>query len=136
MVWRDEPVPTRLKLAGLWASTVFCYIYGDYFGLYVPGTVLEMNRGEMGPLGHAGSGLLVGVALMMALPSAMVALSLLLPVVLCRWGCIVLGLFYTAIMGVSLPGSASFYQVMGAIEMVLTLAVAVVAFRWPRGAVR
>lgn len=124
--------PAKLKLAALWASTMFCYIYGDYFGLYVAGTLADMNHGSMGPLGHATSGVLTAVSLMMAIPSLMVALSLLLPASICRWACIVLGLFYTAIMAVSLPGSELFYKVLAAIEMTLTLAITVVAIRWPR----
>lgn len=35
--------PAKVKLAALWASTMFCYIYGDYFGLYVTGTLADMN---------------------------------------------------------------------------------------------
>jgi hypothetical protein len=124
--------PVKIKLAALWASTMFCYIYGDYFGLYVPGTLMDMNRGSMGPLGHATPGVLTGVSLMMAVPSLMVALSLLLPARICRWACIVLGLFYSAIMAVSLPGSEPFYKMLAVIEMTLTLAITVIAARWPR----
>lgn len=124
--------PAKVKLAALWAATMFCYIYGDYFGLYVAGTLADMNHGSMGPLGHATPGVLTGVSLMMAIPSLMVALSLLLPASICRWACIVLGLFYTAIMAVSLPGSELFYKVLAAIEMALTLAITFVAIRWPR----
>ncbi len=132
MSLEEYKVPTKGKLATLWASTMFCYIYGDYFGLYVAGTLADMNHGSMGPLGHATPGILTGVSLMMAVPSLMVALSLLLPARICRWTCIVLGLFYTAIMAVSLPGSEPFYKVLAAIEIVLTLTITVVAVRWPR----
>jgi len=128
--------PAKVKLAALWASTMFCYIYGDYFGLYVPGTLAAMNHGSMGPLGHATAGVLTAVSLMMAVPSLMIALSLLLPPRICRWACIILGLFYTAIMAVSLPGSELFYKVLAAIEMALTLTITVVAARWPREAGR
>ena len=123
--------PAKVKLAALWASTMFCYIYGDYFGLYVAGTLADMNHGSMGPLGHATPYVLTATSLMMAVPSLMVALSLLLPARICRWTCIVLGLFYTAIMAVSLPGSEPFYKVLAVIEMALTLAIAVIAARWP-----
>lgn len=88
----------------------------------------------MGPLGHATSGVLVGVSLMMAVPSLMVALSPVLPARLCQWACVILGLAYTAIMAISLPGSQPFYQVFGVIEMALTLAIAATALRWPRSA--
>ena len=29
----DFKVHTKIKLAALWASVMFCYIYADYFGL-------------------------------------------------------------------------------------------------------
>ncbi len=128
--------PAEVKLAALWASTMFCYIYGDYFSLYVAGTLADMNHGIMGPLGRATPAVLTGVSLMMAVPSLMVALSLLLPARICRWASIVLGLFYTAIMAISLPGSELFYKMLAAIEMVLTVAITIVAIRWPREAHR
>jgi hypothetical protein len=46
----DIPVHVRFKLAGLWSALMFCYIYGDYFGLYVPGKLKGMLAGE-GPIG-------------------------------------------------------------------------------------
>jgi hypothetical protein len=128
----DQPIPTKLKLSSLWAATVFCYIYGDYFGLYVPPAIEQARNGVMGPLGPATDGVLIGVAMMMAIPSVMVALVLFLPPRLCKWLCVALGLVYTAIMAISMPGSAPFYLVLGFIEMALTLSIAVVAFRWPK----
>ena len=132
MELEEYRAPAKVKLAVLWTSTMLCYIYGDYFGLYIVGTLADMNHGSMGPLGHATPGVLTVTSLMMAVPSLMVAMSLLLPARICRWMCIVLGLLYTAIMAVSLPGSEPFYKVLAAIEMTLTLAITVVAVRWPR----
>lgn len=124
--------PTEVKLAALWASLMFCYVYGDYFGLYVAGSLADMNRRNMGPLGHASPAVLIGVSLMMAVSSLMVALSLLLPTRLCRSACMVLGLVYTGIMAITLPGSQPFYKLLGMIEIALTLAITLIAFRWPR----
>lgn len=128
----DYRAPAKVKLAALWASTMFCYVYGDYFGLYVAGSLAQMNRGIMGPLGQATPGILTATSLMMAVPSLMVALSLLLPARICRWTCIAFGLLYTAIMAITFPGSELFYKVLAVIEMTLTLAIAIVAVRWPR----
>lgn len=132
MTLEEFRAPTKVKLAALWASTMFCYVYGDYFGLYVAGTVSDMNRGVIGPLGQATPGVLIGVSMMMAIPSLMVALSLVLPAAICRWACVLLGGIYTAIMAISLPGSEPFYTALGIIEMALTLVIAIVAFRWPQ----
>lgn len=124
--------PVELKLAALWAATMFCYIYGDYFGLYVPGTLAGMSAGRLGPLGPATPGILLAVTLMMAVPSVMVVLSLVLPPVIARWANVALGLAYTAIIAATLPGSPLFYSVLGIIEMALTLGIAGLALRWPR----
>ncbi len=136
MALEDYRAPTKVKLAALWASTMFCYAYGDYFGLYVTGTLADMNRGIMGPLGQATSGVLICVSLMMAIPSLMVALSLLLPPRICRWASVILGIAYTGIMAISLPGSEPFYKMLGVIEIALTLTIAIVALRWPHEAGR
>jgi hypothetical protein len=37
-----KPAPV---LEDLKAAVMFCYIYGDYFGLYKPGVLAEMMRG-------------------------------------------------------------------------------------------
>jgi len=41
----DIKIHVKVKLSALWASVVLCYIYGDYFGLYVPG-ILHGNAGR------------------------------------------------------------------------------------------
>ena len=132
MKLEDYRAPTKVRLAALWTSTMFCYAYGDYFGLYGAGTLADMNKGLMGPLGPATPGILIAVSMMMALPSLMIVLSLVLAPMLCRWLNVVLGVAYTGIMAISIPGSQPFYTALGIIEMALTITIALVAFRWPR----
>lgn len=128
----DPPVSVRVKLSALWASTMFLYLYGDYFGLYKPGTLQSMLDGLMGPLGPTTQGILVGTALMMAIPSVMVILALVLPVRVNRVANIALGLLYTAIILATMPGAWHFYLMLGVVEAALTLAVAWTAWKWPR----
>lgn len=128
----DYKVPAKLKLSALWASTMFCYVYGDFFGLFRPGKLMAMNAGNIGPLGQATPGVLVGVSLMMAVPALMVFLSLALPPLLSRWLNILLGLAYTGIMLLTMQGAQPFYVTMGAIEVALTLGIVWVAATWPR----
>lgn len=131
--YQDAPVPVRVKLAALWASTMFLYLYGDYFGLYKPGTLQSMLDGVMGPLGPTTQGILVGTALMMTIPSVMVFLSLVLPVRVNRVANIFLGLLYTAIILATMPGAWHFYLMLGVVEAALTLTIAWTAWKWPRG---
>ena len=74
----DIQIPVKFKLSALWASVMFCYIYGDYFGLYQPGKLRGMLDGRMVPLGPTTQGVLLGTSIMMAIPSIMVFLSLAL----------------------------------------------------------
>lgn len=129
----DMAIPVKVKLAGAWASLMLCYIYGDYFGLYKPGTLQEMLDGKMGPLGPTTQGVLLGTSIMMAIPSLMVFLSLVMKPRLNRWMNLAFGVLYTAIMLLTLPGAWVFYQFLGGIEILLTLAITWLAWRWPNG---
>lgn len=128
---QDTPVPVRQRLSAAWGALMFCYLYGDYFGLYTPDKLKGMLAGE-GPVGAYSEGSLVGVSLMMAVPALMVLGALLLPARLCRWLNVLLGIAYTAIMLLTLPGARPYYLVLGGIEIVLSLSIAVIALRWPR----
>jgi hypothetical protein len=131
-VLEDQKVNVKTKLSALWASVMFCYVYGDYFGLYGNGKLAEMMEGKIGPLGEATQGVLVGVSAMMAIPSAMVFLSLAMPPVLNRWLNLLLGLAYTAIMLMTMRGAPTFYVFMGVIEVLLTVLIVWHAWTWPR----
>lgn len=128
----DAKVPVRLKLAALWTSLMFCYIYGDYFGLYVPGKVQGMLNGIMGPLGPVTQKVLVGTSVMLAIPAVMVFLSTVLPPAINRWVNIVLGMFYTVIMLLTMPGAWAFYIFLGVVEVALTLLIVWHAWTWPK----
>lgn len=127
----DLRVPIRLKLSSLWTSLMFCYVYGDYFGLYQPGKLQGMLNGR-GPLGPINQGDLVATSILLAIPGLMVFLSLAMPARLMRWTSIVLGLFYAAVMLVTMPGAWWFYIVLGCIEIALSLLIVWSAWTWPR----
>lgn len=128
----DARVPVRYKLAALWTSVMFCYVYGDYFELYVPGKLQDMLNGKMA-LGAVTQGMLVGTAVLMAVPSLMIFLSLALPAVASRWLNVGAGLFYAAIMLLILfNGAWTFYMLFAAIEVILMLLAVWYAWRWPR----
>jgi hypothetical protein len=128
----DFKVPVKLKISALWAAMMFCYVYGDYFGLFSPGTLMDMNAGRMGPLGAATPAILVGLSVMLAVPSVMVFLSLVLPPAINRWTNIVLGLVYPAIVILTVRGSPPFYLFLSAVEIALNLTTVWYAWSWPR----
>src|SRR5437867_7490492 len=98
MVLDDIKIDVKIKLSALWASVMFCYIYADYFGLYVPGKLQGMLAGKMVPLGPATQGVLLGTSVMMAIPSVMIFLSVALRPKVNRWLNIVAGMLFTLII--------------------------------------
>jgi hypothetical protein len=127
----DFPVNVKLILTGLWTSVMFLYIYADYFGLYIPGALQNMLAGKMGPLGPTTQGILLGTSVMMAIPSVMIFLSLVLKPGLNRWLNIIFGTLYTVIILITM-WSWMFYIFFGVIEVTLTLLVVWYAWTWPR----
>ena len=129
----DVKVPVKIKLAALWASVMFCYVYGDYFELYTPGKLQDMLQGQMGPLGPVTQSLLVGTSILMAVPSLMVFLSIALAPAVSRWLNVFVGLFYAGLMLLIATGAGwAFYVFFALVEVVLTLLIAWSAWRWPR----
>ncbi|MCA0176822.1 MAG: DUF6326 family protein [Proteobacteria bacterium] len=130
------PLDTRLQLAALWTSTLACYVYGDYFLMYVPGKLAAMQAGQMGPLGAVSQTVLLGVTVLMLIPSLMVAGSVLLPPRTNRWANVVAGLAYTALMAlIATTTEWHFYRLFAVVECLLTGTIVVLAWRW-RGGVR
>lgn len=132
---QDVRVPTRYKLAAAWASLMSCYIYADYFELYVPGKLQGMLQGNMEPLGAVTQGMLAGTSVMLALPSLMIVLSMVLPAIACRWLNMAVALVYAVIQVLVISGSGwTFYIGLGLLEIALLLFAAWTAWRWPRTA--
>jgi len=132
----DLKVHVKIKLSALWASLVLCYLYGDYFGLYQPGKLQGMLEGKMGPLGPTTQGVLLGTAILMAIPSAMVFLSLVLKPSANRGVNIILGVIFTVIMLITMPGAWAFYIFLGIVEVVLTAMIVWYAWNWPKQVTR
>ncbi|RUL76010.1 DUF6326 family protein [Dyella choica] len=129
----DLKLHVKFKLSALWTALMFCYIYGDYFGLYVPGQLKGMLEGQ-GPVGPTTQGSLAGTALLLAIPGVMVFLSLVSPPVLSRCLNLLFGTLYTLIMLATMPGAWVFYILLGVIEVILTGSIVWYAWTWPRTA--
>ena len=128
----DLKIHVKFKLSALWASVMFCYIYGDYFGLFQPGQLQAMLAGKMPPLGATTQAVLVGTSLMMVIPSVMVFLSLALKADLNRWVNIIFGVIYSVIILITMQGSWAFYIFLGVVEVILTALVVWYAWTWPK----
>jgi hypothetical protein len=132
MPLEDRRAGPKLTLALLWTSLMFLYIYNDYFSLYLPGTIEGMSAGRIGPLGEATELVLVAVSLLLAIPALMIFLSVSLPAPISRWLNVVMGLAYSVVEVLTFAGPALFYQIVVALEIVLTVIIVWTALRWPR----
>ena len=130
---QDTKIDVKIKLAMLWAATMFCYLYGDYFELYVPGKLSSMLDGKMLPLGPVTQTILVGTSAMLAIQAVMVFLSLVMRPVISRWVNVIFGLVFAFIVLLVISqGGWAFYRLLGAVEIVLLLGIVWQAWTWPR----
>ena len=128
----DVRVNVKLKLSALWASVMFLYIYGDYFGLYAPGQLKSMLAGKMAPFGPVSQGILIGTSAMMAIPSLMIFLSVALKASVNRPLNITFGVIYTVIIIITASSSWPFFIFLGFFEVALTSLIVWYAWKWPR----
>jgi uncharacterized protein DUF6326 len=133
-IFEDRKVPVRLKLSALWAATMFCYVYADFFMLHEPGRLADMNAGILAPFGVPTPAIMLGVAAMMVIPSVMVFLVLVLPPPANRWLNMVLGTVYSIIILLTMIGADLFYLLFGAVEVAMTLTIVRYGWTWPRAA--
>lgn len=128
-------IDVKLKLSALWASVMFCYIYGDFFSLFVPGRIDSLMNGNSGA-GTTTPLKLLMFAILMTLPSVMVFLSLLMKPKINRWTNVSMGIFFTAIMVLVVVTSIDkwmiFYIFLGATEIAITLLIVWYAWNWPK----
>lgn len=131
----DFPVNVKFKLSALWASVMFCYVYGDFFSLFLPSRLQNLLNGESG-VGATTPLKLLMFAVLMTLPSLMVFLSLALKAKINRRLNIALGIFFTAVM--MLVGATSigewmiFYTYLAVIEIILTALIVWFAWSWQK----
>ena len=129
----DFKINVKIKLALLWASVTLCYLYGDYFELYVPTKTSGLVSGENlldTPVK------LFAAAVLLAIPAIMVVLSLVLKPVANRMLNMIFGIFFTIIMLViaatSIEPWRAFYVLLAIIESALTATAFWFALHWPK----
>jgi hypothetical protein len=131
-LFEDIKINVRLKLSALWSSVMFCYIYGDYFGLYVPGKIQGLLSNE-NMLNNPVK--LFIAAFLLAIPALMVFLSLMLKPKLCRALNIGVGVFFTLftlLVGIASISGSIFYVFYSFLESILTSVIVLMALKWPK----
>jgi hypothetical protein len=135
MELEDFKINVKIKLSALWASVMFCYLYGDYFSFYVPKQVEKFTNGKT--LLDSPEKLFAASILMTA-PALMVFLSMALKPTMSRWLNIIFGIIYTAIMlliaAKSIAPWWTFYVFLAIVESGITSLIVWYAWTWPKHA--
>lgn len=128
----DFKVNIRLKLAMLWASFMFLYLYVDYLHFYMPGQLGDIQNGRVFKFDITQGFLLFALA-SITIPALMIFLSVVLPATISRWTNITIGTVYIPYSLFNLAGEAWIHMVLGAIvEVVLLCFIIHYAWKWPR----
>lgn len=131
-VLEEFKVSVNVKLASLWASSMFFYIYVDYFHLYMPGSISEIIEGRVF-LFEIGQVFVLASLVSVAIPALMIFLSVSLPSKLNRWANLSVATIYIPYTLFNLVGEAWVHMVFGAVvEVALLLLIVRHAWTWPR----
>jgi len=129
----NPKINIKIKLSALWASLMSLYIYGDYFELYAPNKVQKLINGTA--ILDTPTKLFLA-SLMLAIPSLMIAFSILLKPRINRILNIIFGVLFTLV--VIMVGSTSFYTwysfyvFYAVLEAIITLLIVWYAWNWPK----
>lgn len=129
----NPKINIKIKLAALWTSALFCYIYGDYFQLYTPDKVNSLISGDNtldSPV------TLLIASIVMAIPSVMIAGSILLKPGLNRILNIFFGTLFTIMMvAIGIYSTHEwylFYVFLAFLESIITALIVWHAWKWPK----
>ncbi|MFT5889984.1 MAG: hypothetical protein ACI9Y7_000072 [Dokdonia sp.] len=129
----NPKINVKIKISALWASLMSLYIYGDYFELYAPSKVENLINGTS--LLDSPTKLFLA-SLMLAIPSLMIALSILLKPKINKWLNIVFGILFTIVVimvaSTALYTWYTFYVFYAILEGIITLLIVWYAWNWPK----
>jgi hypothetical protein len=128
----DIKVNLKVKLAAIWASFMFLYIYVDYFHLYMPGTLKDILAGKVFVFDISYVFLLIAMVFV-TIPTLMIFLSVALPAKANRWTNVIVATVFIPYMLFNLVGEAWVHMYFAAaVEVVLLCLIIRYAWKWPR----
>ena len=129
----DVKINVKIKLSALWVAVMFLYVYADVRGLYETGSIEGLIAGELGGFKINQVFLLVS-AIIMAIPSVMVFLSLILKAKANRLVNIIVGIVYIGVLaGTFMTGRNPAYYIVYAIGKAVLISLIVWhAWKWPK----
>ncbi len=130
-VFKDFPINVKLIISSLWVAVMFCYVYGDYIQIYVPGILADAME-----VTAAKEGIEIeffAIALLMSIPSLMIFLTLVLKPSINRWlNIIIPALYIILLVAVNLETTWVYYLYLTAIEILLSITTVWYAWNWPK----
>ena len=129
---KEIKVSTQLKLASLWTSLMFLYIYVDYFHLYMPGKLADIQNGRVYVFDITPGFLLIALV-SLTISALMIFLSVVLPAALNRILNMIIATVYIPYTLYNLAGEAWIHMIVGAVVEVILLGLIIwYAWKWPR----
>jgi phosphoglycerol transferase MdoB-like AlkP superfamily enzyme len=113
---------------------VFFYLYADILTFYQTGALEEIIGGELAGV-QINQAFSLTAAIVMAIPSVMVFLSLALKAKVNRWANIIVGIYSAGLLLVTVLLAAAFdphYILYDIIEAVLIALIIGYAWKWPK----
>ena len=129
--YRDYWINPRIKIAALWASMLFVFVYVDLFSFYRGDVRADIEAGKIAVF-SIGQGYLLGVTIYIILPSLMLFLGLVLPVRVMRTANIVLAVLFAVSVVGSAVGEWSYFILGSVTEAALLAGVVYYAWTWPK----
>jgi hypothetical protein len=126
-------IPVQAKLAALWASLMFLYVYVDILSLYQPGVIDGILDGRVWQLDITQTWA-IGALALMAVPILMVTLSLTLPARANRTTNLIVATLYAAVSIGNAVGETWTYFFILAVGLEVSVLALVLryAWTWPR----
>jgi hypothetical protein len=130
---QDPRIPVQAKLAAAWTGLMFLYIYVDYLHLYTPGVVDEILAGVVWEFDISQT-FVVSALTLMAIPSFMILLSMVLPARTNRTINLVVASLFVPVSVFNLAGESwvYFYGLGVVLEVLLLAFILRAAWTWPR----
>lgn len=130
----DAKPDVKILLGGLWISMLFVFAYVDIFGFWRADVINGALARKVPEAGYAiNQTFLVLTTIYVLVPSLMVVCSLFAPARMNRPANIVVSLLYAVSVVVGAIGESWTYYVVGSVvEVLLLIAIARVAWTWPR----
>nr|MBI1230559.1 hypothetical protein [Cytophagales bacterium] len=128
----DSKVSVKLKLASLWVSFMFLYIYVDYFALYMPNKIDDILKGKVFVFDITQGFIFIALGLA-TISILMIFLSVILPAKINRLTNILVAIILIPYMLFNLVGEAWLHMYFAAaVEVVLLGLIIRYAWKWPK----